>query len=336
MRIKRILKYFGISVAILIVGFLVVAQVAYQGIAQIEPLGKMYSVNGGEIHMHCTGPEDNDQPTIIIISGAGIPSFVYSDLQENLSETVRTCSYDPAGIAWSKANNIQVTPKNSSDELHQLLQAAQIDGPIILAGNGLGGITSLIYSAGHEEQVAGIAFIDSHHHDQVNRYGTEFREKMDKDIETLLANIWLMELAGNLGIMNMLHTFNFSGLDLEDDELKMMSSFQRFNPPYPAMKSMMSNIVLSFEQGKEAHYDRGDLPIVVISTESIISDDSEDVAGTSPEEFRQISRDLNKDLADLSTNGSHLIVNGTQPVNVWNSDETADHVLSLIPLIGDK
>ncbi len=229
MKIKRILKYLGISFVILIVGFLVVSQIVYQSITEIEPPGKMYSLNGGEIHMYCTGPENNDQPTIIIISGAGIPSFVYSDLQENLSETVRTCSYDAAGIAWSKANNISYTSKNSSDELHQLLQTAKIDGPIILAGNGLGGITSLIYSAEHEEQVVGIAFIDSYHHDQVNRYGTEFREKMDKDIETLRANIWLMELAGNLGIMNILHMFNFSGLDLEDDELEMMASFQRFN-----------------------------------------------------------------------------------------------------------
>ena len=47
MKIKRILKYFGISVAILIMGFLIVAQIAYQGIPQIEPPGKMYSVNGG-------------------------------------------------------------------------------------------------------------------------------------------------------------------------------------------------------------------------------------------------------------------------------------------------
>ena len=333
MKIKRILKYSGIAVAVLIIGFLTVAQVAYQGIPQIKPPGKMYSVNGGEIHMHCTGPENNEQPTIIIISGAGIPSFVYSELQENLSETVRTCSYDPAGITWSKTNDIPFTPKNSSDELYQLLQAAQIEGPIILAGNGLGGITSLIYSAEHEEQVAGIAFIDSYHHDQVNRYGTEFREKMDKNIETLRANIWMMELAGNLGIMNMLHMSNFSGLDLEDDELEMMSSFQRFNPPYPAMKSMMSNIILSFEQGKEAHYDRRDLPIIAISTEGVIPDDSEDIEGISPEELRQISRDFNKDLADLSTSDSHVIVNGTSPVNVWNGDETADHILSLIPNI---
>ena len=75
MKIKRILKYFGISVAILIMGFLVVAQIAYQSIPYIEPPGKMYSVNGGEIHMYCTGPEDSSKPTIIIIPGGSTPSF---------------------------------------------------------------------------------------------------------------------------------------------------------------------------------------------------------------------------------------------------------------------
>ena len=148
MKIKRILKYFGISFAILIVGFLVTAQIAYQSIPQIEPPGKMYSVNGvGEIHMYCTGPEDNGKPTIIIISGGTTPSFVYFDLQEKLSDTVRTCTYDTAGIGWSPANDIPHTTKNLSNELYLLLQSAKIDGPIVLAGHSLGGITSLIYSA---------------------------------------------------------------------------------------------------------------------------------------------------------------------------------------------
>ena len=104
MRIKRILKYFGISIAILILGFLAAAQIAYQSIPYIEPTpGSMYSVNGGEIHMHCIGSEDNSKPTIIIISGGNTPSFAYFDLQEKLSETVRTCTYDTAGIGWSES-----------------------------------------------------------------------------------------------------------------------------------------------------------------------------------------------------------------------------------------
>jgi len=56
MKIKRFFKYFGISIAILVGGVLVAGQIAYQSIPIIDAPGKMYSVNGTEIHMYCTGP----------------------------------------------------------------------------------------------------------------------------------------------------------------------------------------------------------------------------------------------------------------------------------------
>ena len=336
MKIKKILKYFGISVAILIIGFLAVAQIAYQSIPQIDPPGKMYTVNGGEIHMYCTGPENDEKPTIIIIPGAAGPSFAYFHLQEKLSETVRTCSYDTAGIGWSKANDIPYTTKNTSNELHQLLQAAQIDGPIILAGHSLGGIVSLIYSAEHEEQVVGIAFIDSSHYNQANHFGKEFTDTVDEEIERQLSNLWLIELASNLGIVNLMNVFNTSGLELDDEQRKMRASIERWNPPYSAMKSMISNFILSFDQGKEAHYDRGNLPIVALSAEGVISENPKEIGGISQEKAKQGWYSFHKDLAELSTNGKHVIVNGTHHMSILDSDETVDHILSLVPLIGEN
>jgi len=334
MQIKRFFKYFGISIAILVGGFLVAAQITYYSIAEIDPPpGKMYSVNGGEIHMYCTGSENDENPTIVIISGAGVPSFVYSHLQEKLSETIRTCSYDSAGIGWSKANDIPYTAKNMSNELYQLLQTAQIDGPIILAGHSLGGIVSLIYSAEHESQVAGIAFIDSSHYNQIDYFGKEFRDTSDKQTDEFLANFWLMELASNLGIMIMINIFDTSGTEIENEEHKMMASFDKWNPPYPTMKSMISNLNLSFEQGKEAHYARGDLPIIAISASGHISDEPIEIGGISVEELGKGFKDLHKDLAELSTNGRHVIVNGTDHISIVRNDETVDHILSLIPNI---
>jgi len=76
MRVKRFFKFFSIAVAILIGGFLVVGQIAYQTVPIIDPPGKMYSVDDTKIHMYCTGPENNAQPTIIIIAGGGTQSPV--------------------------------------------------------------------------------------------------------------------------------------------------------------------------------------------------------------------------------------------------------------------
>ncbi|WP_316504663.1 alpha/beta hydrolase [Nitrosopumilus sp.] len=339
MRIKRFFKYFGISIAILVGGFLVAGQIAYHSIADVDsPPGKMYSVNGGEIHMHCTGPENDEKPTIIIISGAGTPSFLYSYLQEKLSETVRTCSYDTAGIAWSKANDIPYTAKNMSSELHQLLKTAQIDGPIILAGHSMGGIVSLIYSAEYEEQVAGIVFIDSSHYNQVDYFGKEFRDTLEKQDEEELTSLWWMEFSSKLGITKMMNNFDTSMSEIEREEYKMMESFDKWNPPYSTMRSMISNFNLSFEQGKDVHYDRGNLPIIAISASGIVSDDhlSSEIGGVSEEELSKGFIELHKDLAELSTNGRHVIVEETDHFSMVFNDETAEHILSLIPLIEEK
>ena len=337
MKTKRILKYFGISVAILIVSFLSVAQIAYQSIPYIEPPGKMYSVNGvGEIHMHCTGHEDNDKPTIIIISGGTTPSFAYFDLQEKLSETVHTCTYDTAGIGWSPANDIPYTTKNRSNELYLLLQSAKIDGPIILAGHSLGGITSLIYSAEHEEQVAGIVFIDSSHHNQYDYFGKEYSDAMFDQIEGPLPYVWLIELRSNLGVPKLMAIFDTSMSEEHIEEHNMLESIHKQNSPYSTMKSLASNFRLSFEQGKEVHYDRGDLPIVVLSAGSPVVSDSQEIEGISAEEFRKGFDILQKDLAGLSSNSKHVFVNGTSHGGIVDSDEIAEHMLSLIPLIGKK
>lgn len=336
MRVKRFFKFFGIVVAILILGFLVVAQIAYQSIPYIEPPGKMYSVNGGEIHMHCIGPEDISKPTIIIISGGTTPSFAYFDLQEKLSETVRTCTYDTAGIGWSPANDIPHTTKNLSNELYLLLQSAKIEGPIILTGHSLGGITSLIYSAEHEEQVAGIAFIDSSHYNQYDYFGEEYRDATFAQIEAPLPYVWLIDLRSNLGIGKLMSIFDTSMSEEHVEEHNMLESIHKQNSPYSTMKSMASNFRLSFEQGKEAHHDRGDLPIVVLSAGDRIVSGSQEIGGVSAEEFRKGFDILQKDLAELSSNSKHVFVNGTNHGSIVDSDETAEHILSLVPLIGEE
>ncbi len=330
MQVKRFFKYFGVCIAILMCGFLVAGQIAYQSVPIIDPPGKMYSVNGTEIHMYCTGPENDAQPTIIIISGGGTPSYVYDHLRENLSKTIRTCSYDIAGFGWSESNDTPLTAKNMSDELYQLLQTAQIDSPIILAGHSLGGLVSLIYSAEHEEQVAGIAFIDSSHYNQIEYFGKEFSDLTDRQTEEFLANFWLMELVSRLGIITMINAISASS-DSEQhrEDHKISASFERWNPPYAGMKSVASNLKLSLEQAKEVHDDRGDLPIIAIA-----ASDRSFVGFPGPElsekEMMDIDMSFHKDLVDLSDNGRFVIVNGTNHMSIVNNDETADHILSLI------
>ena len=93
---------------------------------------------------------------------------------------------------------------------------------------------------------------------------------------------------------------------------------------------MASNIDLSSEQGKEAHYDRGDLPMIIISAAGPIAGDSREIGGIPINEYRKGLDELHKDLAGLSSNGKHVVVNGTSHTSIVYNDETAEHILSII------
>ena len=339
-RVKKILKFFGIAVAILIGSFLVAGQIAHYSVPVIDPPGKMYSVNGLDMHLYCTGPENDKEPTVIIITGAGTLSILYYPLQEILSETVRTCTYDRPGLGWSEPNDKPAHAKNISDDLHQLLSVAQVDGPIILAGHSLGGIVSLIYSAEHEEQVAGIAFIDSSHYNQIEYFGEEYSDAIYNQTEEIKAGFQILEIINRLGILNLTELFfdfNPTGIMLDEDAKKAAAHFGTWAPPFDAINSESSNVKLSFEQGKKAHYPREDLPIVSISASDELALGVPQIdTGFSKEETKEIRKSFHKELADLSENGIHVIVNGTNHMSIIQHEETAKHILSLIPQIGEK
>src|SRR4051794_7581080 len=97
--LKRGLKWLGISILILLVlGF------AYQTIATeqdkvLYPVrGQLYSVNGHQMNMYCTG---EGSPTIILEAGGVANSLWWYRVQDQLDDHNRVCAYDRAGQGWS-------------------------------------------------------------------------------------------------------------------------------------------------------------------------------------------------------------------------------------------
>ena len=72
------------------------------------------------------------------------------------------------------------------------------------------------------------------------------------------------------------------------------------------------------------------IPITVLSAESPIVSDSQEIECISTEEFRKGFDILQKDLVGLSSNSKHVFVNGTNHGSIVVNDETAEHILSLI------
>jgi pimeloyl-ACP methyl ester carboxylesterase len=71
------------------------------------------------------------------------------------------CSYDRAGLGQSDPAPAGVrTVQDSVDDLHALLAASDISGPIVLAGHSLGGLIVRLYASQYPDDVAGLVLVD--------------------------------------------------------------------------------------------------------------------------------------------------------------------------------
>jgi pimeloyl-ACP methyl ester carboxylesterase len=125
--------------------------------AHNAPPGAFYSVNGHRMHLNCTG---SGSPTIVLESGLGNDALTWEGVQPLLSRTTRVCSYDRAGFGWSDPLTTPRDADHIADELHGLLGAAKIDGPIVLMGHSIAGIYMRDYATRYPEGIVGIIFVD--------------------------------------------------------------------------------------------------------------------------------------------------------------------------------
>ena len=123
------------------------------------PPGQMVDVGGYRLHINCVG---TGSPTVVIESGLGDWSASWSNaVQPAAANTTRVCTYDRAGMGYSQPGPMPRTAARFAEELHRLLQRADIPGPYVLAGHSLGGYTVRLFAAAYPADVAGVVLIDS-------------------------------------------------------------------------------------------------------------------------------------------------------------------------------
>lgn len=130
-----------------------------------DPPGKLYDVGGHRLHIHCVGTP-SDQPTVIIDAGLGSFSLEWYRMQAHLSAHTHSCSYDRAGYGWSDPGPFPRTTETLVDELHILLNAAEVAPPYLLIGHSFGGYNMMYFAKKYADEVRGLILVDSSHPDQ--------------------------------------------------------------------------------------------------------------------------------------------------------------------------
>lgn len=110
------------------------------------------------MHIHCTG---SGQPTVLLEAAASASWMAWRHVQPRLSQQARVCSYDRAGHGWS---GLRPGPRDADhivSELHDLLDQAHIERPVVLVGHSAGGLYVREYARRFPTEVAGVALLDA-------------------------------------------------------------------------------------------------------------------------------------------------------------------------------
>jgi len=142
----------------------IVFGVAYNGLASLHyraaypPPGQFYVVDGYKMHLYCQG---SGSPAVVMEGGIGANWLTWQKVQPPLAKVTRVCSYDRAGLGWSDPRPDEHDAVATASHLHQLLQQAGINGPLVLMGQSAGGLYVREYAAKYPQSVAGLILVDA-------------------------------------------------------------------------------------------------------------------------------------------------------------------------------
>jgi len=153
------------------------ASAAYQQVAEVRdrrrfpPPGRLVDIGGRCLHLVDTG---EGGPAVVIIPGLADNVLQWLPVVWELQDQTRICVYDRAGMGWSDPPwRGKRTIDGMAADLHDMLTAAGIRPPYILAGHSLGGIIARRFITRYPGSVNGLLLIDSIHEDQVRQFRWE-------------------------------------------------------------------------------------------------------------------------------------------------------------------
>ncbi len=99
-------------------------------------------------------------PAVVILPGASAVGLDYLNIHDRISEFTTSVLYDRGGTGWSDPVHLPRTAAEVATELHDLLRAAGLPGPYLLAAHSLGGAYARRFAQLFPDQVAGFLYLD--------------------------------------------------------------------------------------------------------------------------------------------------------------------------------
>jgi pimeloyl-ACP methyl ester carboxylesterase len=267
--------------------------------------GELVDVGDGRrLHMLVSGAE-HDGTTVILEAGTGGFSSDWAWTQSKVAEHATVVSYDRAGLGWSDPRQDDLTASGAVADLRAGLDAQGINGPYVLVGHSSGGFLIRAFADTYPDDTAGLVFVDASHEDGF---------VIDSDSGQRTGIDWVSRVAQGLARVGVVRVFNQFGQaalprDQQGAYLAMTST-----PGYIAASIDEYGAVNRLARSMGDTRDLGDIPVRVLSA----SDGDADFAALQP------------DLATLSSNGRHDVIEGSNHSSIIGQQDNASEVSAAI------
>lgn len=293
--IKRLTLGIGIIavslVLLLMVVSLVVRQIAVHRAERDFPApGRLVDFDGATSHINCVG---TGSPTIVLESGLDDQgSSGWAGIQRDLAEFSRVCSYDRAGFLWSEPREEPRDAERIGRELHTLLAAASEAPPYVMVAHSNAGLLVRVFDALFPGEVGGFVFVDASHPEQDRALPLEIRTQIEQR-KAEPDHRWFFRVLAPYRIF-------------APERTTPRTAYWWRSLPDGVMAEARSIDAMSAQAGRTGSL--GERPVAVLSASV-----TRPLPGVSDEGIAAMQRvwlDLHAELAALSTNSDHRIVDG--------------------------
>jgi len=250
--------------------------------------GQLIDIGGHSLHLRCTG---SGSPTVVLEPGGGGMSSDLGWIEPAVARDSHVCVYDRAGRGWSEPTDTPQDATQIATDLHTLLDRGNVPGPYVLAGHSFGGLYVLTFAALYPDDVVGMVLVDSAA--PASAATPEVASTGEEGSYDLMGRVSaLVSSSARLGLGRLIAQADYGGLPPQSrDEARSRTA------TVGQARSTIDEYVQANSSSKAAAtlVDFADKPLVVLT------------AGVGSNAAWMTAQE---DLATLSTNTSHRVIDG--------------------------
>lgn len=223
---------------------------------RFPPAGRMIDIGERRLHLVCIG---SGEPTVIFEPSGFGGALSSRAAREEVAAHTRVCSYDRMGMGWSDPGPEVISAGMLARDLERLLENARLQPPYVFVPASMGGLTVELFARRHPDQVSGLVFVDAGHSGALDR----FAPRLTPAITT---QVCLARMAARFGLLRL---WDPLGLRRQPSEAAETIAAVYRVEPVATLCGLVRGIPTTLEDFKEAPQLGPDVPLVVLTAESI-------------------------------------------------------------------